>query len=64
MKILSSHLICDLRVDRCLTRFGTEEWFLIDLGAPLDELGLPPVIAQGTREQVAARVRHEMAVAK
>lgn len=63
MELISRHFICDLRVDRCRTRFGTEEWFLIDEGAADDELGLKPVIAQGTREQVAAAVKREMEVA-
>ena len=60
MELISRHRICDLRIDRCRTRFGTEEWFLVDEGAPLDELGLHPTIAQGTREEVAARVRQEL----
>jgi hypothetical protein len=60
MKILNTYRICDLRINRCLTRFGTEEWFLVDEGAPLDELGLHPTIAQGTREEVAARVNEEL----
>jgi hypothetical protein len=65
LTIISEHLICDLRVQRCWSeRFQEEVWFLLDDGAEKDELGLSPVIAQGTREEVAARVRHEMEVAK
>lgn len=60
MNILSQHRICDLRIDQCLTRFGTEEWFLVDEGKKDLETGLGTTIAQGSRETVAARVRQEM----
>lgn len=60
MKFLNTYRICDLRIDHCLSRFGHEVWFLVDEGAEDDELGLKPVIAQGSREVVAARVREEM----
>lgn len=60
MRILNTYRICDLRIDQTLTRFGTEEWFLVDEGREDLETGLGTTIAQGTREQVAARVRQEL----
>lgn len=63
MKILSEYRVCDLRVQKCLTRFGDIEWFLIDEGQQ-DADGLGARIAQGSREEVAARLQREMGVAQ
>ncbi len=59
MKILAEYRVCDLRIQKCLTRFGEIEWFLIDEGQQ-DADGLGERIAQGSREAVVARLQKEM----